>query len=322
MYMKKAVIITGQLRSVELTKWFHKNYFINDDVDIFLSINKNNKLQSIYKNSIESEDDNYIKEIIKFYNPKDYFIGDDSDNDLKIYDDYKNLCNKRLIYYDNDDKMTEEEIHLFLINQKEKYIKETMNINNLSINTGLQHEGTLHESTVKGLFAQYFFVKKGYELLKKYKETHNIKYDFVLRIRFDHIFLTNNLINNHLKNYEKINDRIIYSEKNIIEASKLTKIELNYDNNKENTINVISGGVFNNKYIYVNDFYWTHGDDLIDKMLNFYNELSNVIDYRMCDAFPNNGAGIEHYLAVYLHLQNIKISRTIMDNVNLIRQIN
>jgi hypothetical protein len=29
--MKKAVIITGQLRTVELTKWFHKNYFMDDD---------------------------------------------------------------------------------------------------------------------------------------------------------------------------------------------------------------------------------------------------------------------------------------------------
>ena len=56
--------------------------------------------------------------------------------------------------------------------------------------------------------------------------------------------------------------------------------------------------------------------------MNFYNELSNVIDYRMSNAFPVNGAGIEHYLAVYLYLQNINISKTIMNNVNIIRKIN
>ena len=51
--MKIALIITGQLRTIELTKWFHKNTFLNNpNCDIFLSIDPNNNTQLLYKNEI------------------------------------------------------------------------------------------------------------------------------------------------------------------------------------------------------------------------------------------------------------------------------
>ena len=321
MSMKKAVIITGQLRTVELTKWFHKNYFIDDDVDIFLSIDLNNKTQCIYKNTTEYEESNFVTNIINFYNPKDYYVGN-VDDDEKIYNKYKELCNKSLIYYDESNNMTEEDINLFLIEQKEKHIKQTMNISNISLNQGIQKKGCLSENNIKGLFRQYYFVKKGYELLNNYKNTNNKKYDIIIRIRFDHIFLTDDLIKNYFTNYDKIDNKIIYSEKNIIEASKLKKINLNYDKNiNENTINVIGGGIYRNKYVYINDFYWTHDDNLIETMMQFYDELYNIIYFSMNNFFPIYGAGIEHYLAVFLYWKKIKIVRTIMNNVNIIRKI-
>ena len=76
------------------------------------------------------------------------------------------------------------------------------------------------------------------------------------------------------------------------------------------------------KYIYVNDFFWTHGNDLIEKMLKFYPQLNSIINFSSNNYFPIYGAGIEHYFAIFLYNNNININQTILNKFNIIRQNN
>ena len=74
------------------------------------------------------------------------------------------------------------------------------------------------------------------------------------------------------------------------------------------------------KYFYVNDWFWTHGDDLIEKMLKFYPQLNQIILFSMNNYFPIYGAGIEHYFSIFLYNNDIDIKRTIMNKCTIIRK--
>lgn len=320
--MKKAIIISGQIRTVELTKWFHKKSFIDDEnCDIFLSIDVNNETQLLYQNDTCKTDDKIIKDIIEFYSPKKYYICNDNDEKI-IYNDYKDLNNNSVIYYDIDDINEENQtnINLFLIGEKEQYMVKNININNLSLNSNIIKKSNLTENSIKGLFRQFYFVNKGYEQLKKYKEENNIYYDMVIRIRFDHIILTNNFIENKLKNYLTKNNTIIFCEENINMAKNIINLDLEYDKICDNTINVMGAGVYK-KYVYVNDFFWTHDDNLIVKISKFYEQLHDIIKFSISNFYPIYGAGIEHFFAIFLFNNKININQTIMNKCNIIRKI-
>ena len=321
--MKKAVIITGQLRTNELVKWFHKHSFFDDNCDIFLSIDTDNTTQLLYKNDTDKTTDDLVTETIKFYKPKKYYISNaDVDTEI-IHEDYKDLCNRPFVYYDinnlnNNNKQTE--INLFLIGQQEEHMKNSIDIKNISFNNANMKKGCLTENSIKGLFRQFYFVKKGYELLSAYKNENNVNYDIVIRIRFDHVLLTNNFINNELNKFTIKDNNITFCEDNLKLAQNIKNLDLNFDKISNNTINVMGAGVYK-KYVYVNDFFWTHGDDLIEKMLKFYEQLHDIISFSMNNFFPIYGAGIEHYFAIFLFKNNIDISQTIMNKCNIIRKI-
>lgn len=319
--MKKAIIITGQLRTNELTKWFHKNSFIDDDnCDIFLSIDVDNRTQLLYKNDISETNQNSIEETIKFYKPKAYYVGKSADEKI-INDYYKDLCNQPIIYYDINDlnnNNKQKEIELFLIEQEKQSTNKKI-IKNLSYNCGNKKNGRVIESSIKGLFRQFYYVNEGYKLLKEYKNKNNVKYDFVMRIRFDHIIFTNDFVTNELNDYTLKDKSIIFCENNLKLAQNIKNLNMNFDDINHNTINVMGIGIYK-KYVYVNDFFWTHGDDLIEKMLKFYEQLHDIIKFTMSNFFPVYGAGIEHYFAIFLFKNKIDINQTKMNKFNIVRK--
>jgi hypothetical protein len=320
--MKIALILTGQLRTIELTKWFHKKTFLNNsNCDIFLSIDPTNNTQLLYKNDTNTTEKTMIDNIIDFYKPKDFYIGNEND-EKNIFNNYKNLINKTLLFYDIGDIDSEEkqkDINKILIDNENQYMIDKIDIKQISHNNGKKNMGILTEDTIKGLFKQFYFVHKGYELLNNYINKNNEKYDIIIRMRFDHILLTEQLINYDLINFDKLDNILLYNDKNILLAQSLKDININFDCINNNSINVMGAGIFK-KYVYVNDFFWTHGSDLIIKMLNFYPQLNSIIDFSTNNYFPIYGAGIEHFFAIFLHNNNIIINQTIMNKCNIIRQ--
>jgi|Laugresbdmm110sn_1035088.scaffolds.fasta_scaffold02198_2 hypothetical protein len=96
--MKIALIITGQLRTYKLCSTVIKNNIIDKyDTDVFLSIKKSNKLQSIYLNDTEETNEDDINNAIDIYKPKDVFICSDYDSIFENIQLNKSIIENRLI---------------------------------------------------------------------------------------------------------------------------------------------------------------------------------------------------------------------------------
>ena len=93
--MKIAILLTGQLRTWKLCKELLKKQLLDHyDCDIFMSIDKSNKLQNSNKNNMLDTPIEEITEAIEFYKPISVFYNDITDYSLlskfpthfKIYD--------------------------------------------------------------------------------------------------------------------------------------------------------------------------------------------------------------------------------------------
>lgn len=75
--MKIALLMTGQLRTVDMVKYLHLHAIIEKyDTDVFLSINCNNEIQCLNKNSTLQTKKDKVKEIIDFFKPISYFVSE------------------------------------------------------------------------------------------------------------------------------------------------------------------------------------------------------------------------------------------------------
>ena len=114
--------------------------------------------------------------------------------------------------------------------------------------------------------------------------------------------------------------QIKYTQENIKLAEILTQGKITpVDTSEVNTIKVLGGGVFQN-YTYVNDYFWTHGHDIIYKMELFGHELKYIMCNSIKTGWPLRGAAIEHFISVFLFNKNINIKPTIMDNGAIVRE--
>jgi hypothetical protein len=76
--MKVALLLTGQLQTVDMVKYAHMNTIITKyDTDVVLSINIDNRFQTEYKNSREVTATERVTELINFFNPVYYSITND-----------------------------------------------------------------------------------------------------------------------------------------------------------------------------------------------------------------------------------------------------
>ena len=75
--MKVAILLTGNLRTVEMVKHLHMNSLIKPyNADVFLGIDTSNKLQVEYQNPTEDTEQQLVKDTIDFFKPIDTFILD------------------------------------------------------------------------------------------------------------------------------------------------------------------------------------------------------------------------------------------------------
>jgi len=318
--MKIAIIITGQPRTWKLCKYFFKN-MINDnyDCDVFLSIDANSKTQLLYQNNRDNLETSEVKEIINFYNPITYYVSN-LKSEEEINDIIKTIPTGKIFGHDCNDS-ERVNIYNYLINQNTQYnkwVNDQLKINNTYFKSPTTNkiEGHLYKKDFYGLIRQYFFVSKAYELVKEHIIKTDVKYDLVIRMRFDHVAWDDTFYDKELYTQKNIK----YTQKNIKLAEILTQGKITtLDTSEVNTIKVSSGGVFQN-YTYVNDFFWTHGHDIIYKMALFGHELKNIICNSIKTGWPVHGAAIEHFISVFLFNKNINIKPTIMDNMTIVRE--
>lgn len=83
--MKIALLLTGQLRTYKMCGHIVKNMILDHyDVDVFMSINSCNKLQTNNLNNAKNTDDDDIIEALNFYKPIDHYINKNYNSCSKI----------------------------------------------------------------------------------------------------------------------------------------------------------------------------------------------------------------------------------------------
>lgn len=305
---KVALLLTGQLRTWKMCGILIDKIKDNYDVDIFLSIDKDNSLQNEYSNNIEISNDNEINEVIKYFNPKDFFISNNYDNNYI----YNKLSRSKIVYtpisiYGDIEKTICKKID-----------KKILFTNLYNINNCIKTEKCEDLRHYKKIFEQYFIVYKAYELLEKYIKNSSIEYDLIIRLRFDQfIWNDNDFEKYNLQSINNDKNRILFNNINI-QKIKNSCIKIKLDDGKENTVNVFGGGCYK-YYAYINDQFWCHKPDLIKKMKSYYESLPNIINSCKQNFYPEYGCWIEHFLCKFLVENNINIEKSCLDGV-FIRQ--
>jgi hypothetical protein len=236
--MKVAILLTGQLRTVEMLKYLHLNSLIlKYNANVFLGVNLNNDTQNNNKNLTIPTTLQEINNVIDFFKPIDTFI-------------------------------------LNNFNRQE-----------------IKHNGLM--------FEQYYVVKKAYELLKTYSDKNNIKYDLIIRLRFDQLIFSDEVpICHELYNHNL--STILYNHENIniLKNYSIDK-KFIFDEINDNTIYVFGFGNFEH-YKYANDQFFYHNHSLLEKMMNFYDNIFNIMNYCNKKKIGNKGALIECILYLYI----------------------
>jgi len=241
--MKVALLLTGQLRTVEMLKYFNLNTLILPyDADVFLGIDLDNKYQCEYKNSTNKTTLEDANKTIDFFKPINSFILDDI-----------NPC------------------HLLL--------------------------------------RQYYVVKKTYEMLKIYSDKNNIKYDLIIRLRFDQLIYSQEIqIPPEIWNIKL--KTVLYNQENIniLKNYSIDK-KFIFEEVNDNTIYVFGFGDFKH-YKYANDQFFYHNHTLLEKMMNFYDNIEYISEYCNTHDIGNQGANIECIFYLYItHFNNIILKK-------------
>lgn len=258
--MKIALIITGQLRTYKLCCNILKNTLIDKyDIDVFLSIDKSNKLQSDNLNSTNNSDDIDIQNAIQFFTPKDVFINND-------YDDI---------------------------------------FEKIEVNTSIRENRLILE--------QYYIVQQGYKLVINYSKTNNIKYDAVIRVRFDQFIWseTSKKLSQFVISNSRGSKVIKYTPENINEINIISKnLTIEIDKPISNEIYIFGSGCIN-KIKWINDQFWVHSFDITNTISNFYNDIPSIINEVLSKKLsPKKCPYFELIFGIFLKNNNIIIKKS------------
>lgn len=296
--MKIAIILCGQIRTFNLTKWILQNIKNKYNCDIFMGIDPNNLHQHEDLNNKNTTEKEIIDQTIEFVKPKHLYIFDEiqfnaSFNKLNFYMQ-RNIPEKTTR---TQDLITGHDT----VWQIHKPFDDT--------NSEYKSFNLIKNQYIK-IFRQYFLVNECYKMLVNHINEYNNSYDIIIKLRFDQLIWSDTEI---WKSYNcKINKNgdLYYIQDNIDLIKSIAKnIDIEFINQKNNMLSVFGCGTIKT-YAYVNDQFWTHGMDLIEKMSKFYENLIDIINQSNKEHSIYSGANIEHYFLRYLFNNNINIQKT------------
>ena len=161
------------------------------------------------------------------------------------------------------------------------------------------------------IFRQYFLVNECYKMLINHINSTDTKYDVIIKLRFDQIIWSGSepwaANDNCILNK---NGDPCYNQNNIDLFKSISKnVDSDFISQDYNTLSVFGCGTIKT-YAYVNDQFWTHGMDLVEKMSMFYDNLIDIINQSNKEHSIYSGANIEHYFLRHLFNNNINIKKT------------
>ena len=203
--MKIALLLTGQLRTVDLVKYLHFNTIISKyDTDVFLSIDMNNKYQTEFKNSTNDTNLAKANEIISFFKPVKYFISENfkNESDRLSTTEHKIFVKKYIGIY----------AQYYIVNKAYEILKEHIEENNINYDLVIRlrfdqyimHSNNIFDILDKTRTNSIIYNNKNIDIIKN--NTTNIKMPFYQPIEND-VYVLGFGIYTHF-NY--VNDQFFY----------------------------------------------------------------------------------------------------------------
>jgi hypothetical protein len=191
--MKIALLLTGQLRTVDMVKYLHMNSIIKKyDVDVFLSMDLNNSKQCLYENNIEYTNLEKIKKIISFFKPIDYYICNDYSKEFQKIQK-KNIEIGTISNINNHFMLLFEQY--YIVKQAYKLLKEHIKKTN-----------TKYDLIIRLRFDQFIWTDESHDIIQLINKTVDNKIIY----NSDNIELLNKISENQTINFNKPNDKVIY----------------------------------------------------------------------------------------------------------------
>lgn len=220
----------------------------------------------------------HMNSLISKYNT-DVFLGIDIDN--------KYQC----VYENNTDKTKLEDVRRAI-----DFFKP--------IDTFILDNLIFSENRIEQLLLrQYYVVKNTYKMLITHSNNNNIKYDLIIRLRFDQLIFSREVpIAPELLN--GTSDVIEYNQHNTDILNKYTlDKKFIFEEINDNTLYVFGFG--NHKhYKYANDQFFYHNNSLTQKMFEFYDNILIIMKYCRENNIANEGALIECIFYLYITQYN------------------
>lgn len=282
--MKIAVLLTGQLRTIDFTKKILRDSF--QGADFFLSIDRNNEQQNLPLNSTKATSDDKVKLAIDYFQPKNYFINNGLPESFKnkfrfpIYFVSKHNAKNNLPNYEN-------------------YLSGKI----YQASQGFLPKIILR-SGFKKLFEQYFYVKQAFKIMQKYELDQGFQYDIVVRLRFDQLIYNSETI-------KRLHPRMGYNPENIAHANDSSlAISISLGDIPEGNAVVFGHGNNGNYYI-INDQHFIAKRRTALAISCFYDELANIINKSIStNCYPTHYAQVEYFFCNHMINHGIKLIKS------------
>jgi hypothetical protein len=269
--MKIAVLLTGQLRTIQMTKYIFKHLLFDIfDTDVFMSVDLNNSLQCEYKNSTNNTSLSEIEQIVDFLKPINYLILDDFDTEyekLQRFTDI-NISSYKLLFQ-----------QYYVVSKAYELLKTHINLTNKT-----------YDYIIRLRFDQFIWTDQIQTQIFRSIKTYN----------------TQIIYDNENIQILKSNIQMLTKYTNV----DICQIQTNWFNEVlPNHIYLFGFGQYLH-YSYANDQFWYHDNNLIDIMSDFYNHMLNILTYCMVNNIGNNGAMIECMFENYLKQNKTTIKQS------------
>lgn len=268
--MKIALLLTGQLRTVDLVKYVHMNTIIKQyDTDVFLSIDPNNTLQCAKQNSTQKTENKKIKELVAFFKPKGIYV-------LNDFSQESNRLNAIFKARTQDENLNMRNINIFKILFEQYYVVKKAY--ELMIDYAHRTK-TEYDLIIRLRFDQFVWSGENYLLEQMERSKNNDIY-----YNENNINLIKILSENQKIDFENMND-------NDIHVFGFGQFE-------------------NSKYNYANDQFFYHKKKIVPLIKNFYNSILDEMIYCFRNSIGNKGGMIECIWYNYLTKHNINLVKT------------
>jgi hypothetical protein len=275
--MKIALLLTGQLRTVDMVKFLHMNSIIKKyDTDVFLGIDLNNSKQCEYKNDTSDTTLEKANQVISFFNPKSYFICDDYSSE------FKKVLDSNRDTIDNINHIVEP--HFMLLFEQYYIVKETYNLLIEHINK----TDTKYDLVIRLRFDQFIWTDESSSIIELINKTDDNK------IIYD---IENTKLLNKISETQTINFNLFDNKDE----------NLSKNQNKKNIYLLGFGDCAH--YKYANDQFWYHTPKLINVISTFYDKIYKLMNKAIKNNTGNCGCMIEHLWHTYLVNHKINIQK-------------